>query len=436
MMIDDMTLMEGDDALLERLQQGGPMNFARAYEVMERNGVDGLVVSDALNIFHMTGYWPQIALTRQGQPPTTFAILSRDQRQAPAIVTSQFIYYYTFVDGGPRDRLQSFLYQDAGDAGDERVIDADPGFFASRHLAPDTDVEVRRRLRTDKAIAAEPLHADAGGALVRALKAMGLWTGTIGFDHPVIKSVCDRHDRPGRMIAADNLLRWIRIIKSPLELALMKRGAEGNAAAVDATIATVRAGINYRDLRRQYAIESARRSQRPVFMTIDRVSSELPTGDTVKDGTSLFLDGVGHFQYYHGDYARTVFVGEPNVALRRTASAITDAWTAIREQLRPGLTYRHITAMGLDTLSKMGVADKVGFGPHSVGLMHTDEPSGDDGDFFTKGDLVLEENMVLSVDCPSVETGIGGSIHIEDLMVITADGAEPIHAIGDHVITI
>lgn len=435
-MTDIDSLMAGDDALLEQLQQRGPMNFARAYDVMERFGLDGLVVSDPLNVFHMLGYWPQIATTRLGQPPTTFAILSRDQRQAPGIVTSHFIYYYTFVDGGPREQLQSYLYLDAADAGDERQQAPMPGFFADRGEAPQTEVEQRRQARTNGALAAEPAHADAGGALVRALKAMGLWTGTVGYDHPLIRSIAERHERPGTLVPADNILRFIRIIKSPLEIALMRRGAQGNTAAVGAVIEAVGAGANYRDLRRLFAVEAAKRGNRAVFMTIDRVSSELPTKDAVRDGQTLFLDGVSNFQNYHGDYARTVFVGEPTAAARRLSGAIVEGWQAIREQLRPGLSYRDITALGMETLRKLGVAEQVGFGPHSVGMMHTDEPGAEGGDFFVKDNLILEENMVLSVDCPSLETGIGGSIHIEDLMLITADGAVPIHDIGDHVITV
>ena len=422
--------------LLSAMRGHGPMNMPRAHEIMDRFGVDGIVVGDPLNVFHMLGYWPQIGTTRLGHPPTTFAILSRDTRQAPGIVTSQFIYYYTFADGGPRDRLQSYLFQEAGDAGDALVSATAFGMFADRERAPMSDVETRRRTLTDTALSQQALYADAGGALVTAIKAMGLWNGRIAYDHDVIRAVAERHERPGTLIPADNLLRWIRIIKSPLEIALMRRGARANAAAVDATVAQLRTGASYGDLRRNFAVESARRGNRAVFMTVDRVSSELPTDDAVRDGQTLFLDGVGHFQNYHGDYARTVFVGEPTRAAAQAADAVVKGWEAVREQLRPGLKYSEIVALGHEALRKAGAGNLVGFGPHSVGLMHSDEPGEESGGFYRKADLTLEPNMVLSVDCPLLETGIGGSIHIEDLVLITADGAEPIHDIGNYVLTV
>jgi Xaa-Pro aminopeptidase len=50
--------------------------------------------------------------------------------------------------------------------------------------------------------------------------------------------------------------------------------------------------------------------------------------------------------------------------------------------------------------------------------------------------LVLEEGTVFSVDCPVLESGLGGTIHLEDLMLIRRDGAEPQHTIPESVIVV
>jgi len=44
--------------------------------------------------------------------------------------------------------------------------------------------------------------------------------------------------------------------------------------------------------------------------------------------------------------------------------------------------------------------------------------------------------MVLSIDCPMGATGMGGSSHLEDLMLITDDGAEPINDTGSQTIMV
>jgi len=130
--------------------------------------------------------------------------------------------------------------------------------IADRGVEPQSAVEYRRDALTASALAVEPIQEHAGGALVRALKAMGLWSGKIAFDHAVIREVAERHGCPGMLIPGDNVLRWIRIKKSPLELDLMRRGAGANAAAVNAVVSHLRAGASYSETRRAYAIESAR----------------------------------------------------------------------------------------------------------------------------------------------------------------------------------
>jgi len=49
---------------------------------------------------------------------------------------------------------------------------------------------------------------------------------------------------------------------------------------------------------------------------------------------------------------------------------------------------------------------------------------------------VIEENMILSIDCPLFETGQGGTAHLEDLVLVTATGAVPIHDTGTPTYTV
>ena len=427
-------VMDEDLALAALLRRDGPMNLPRAIEVMQQFDLRGMVLGDPLNVFHALGYFPQIALTKAGQPPTTFALLTRDPDAVPAIVTTRFIYYYTWADAKFERDHPTWLYLEAGDAGDAAQapeIDANP----DRGAAPLSGVEARRRQALNTVPDARRSLRDAGGALVRAMRELGLWSGRIAFDHPVIAAVCERHAHPGVLLPADNMLRAIRIVKSPLEIRLMRRAARANVEAVGAVGRWLRAGASLRDLRRQFELECAARANRPIFLTVDRVSSEL-ADERIVDGQCLFIDGVSHFQHYHGDYARTVFVGEPNAAARRAAQAASFGWNAVREQLKPGLRYSDLVRIGQEAVRKGGFDTHVGFGPHSVGLMHTDEPGEDAQGFYRKADLTLRENMVLSVDCPVMDTGLGGSAHIEDLMLITADGAEAIHEIGSSVMVI
>jgi len=44
--------------------------------------------------------------------------------------------------------------------------------------------------------------------------------------------------------------------------------------------------------------------------------------------------------------------------------------------------------------------------------------------------------MMLSVDLPVRQSGIGGSAHLEDLTLITRDGAVQINDIGDRTVIV
>jgi len=90
--------------------------------------------------------------------------------------------------------------------------------------------------------------------------------------------------------------------------------------------------------------------------------------------------------------------------------------------------------MGRDVLRKMGADFSISFTPHSVGLYHSDHVGSAGSP--PREDIVLQKNMVLSVDCPMGATGMGGSSHLEDLMLITEDGAEPLNDIGSQIVMV
>jgi Xaa-Pro aminopeptidase len=422
-------LRDGDTLLLQKVGRNAPLNLGRAYEVMEQLDLHGLVLGDPLNVFHATGSWPFLGRTRPFYPPTTVAILTRDQRQSPGLVTSKFLYYYTFADGVPEGaQRQVFLYTDGPE---------DPAeFYPDRGEAPLSDVEIKRRDRVAAALARQAVRVGVGNAVVDAMRTMGLWRGRIGFDRPEIQEICAHAEFPGQLVPGNAAMGEIRLIKSPLEIELMRRAAFANIDAIHAAASQIGPGATYRDLRSLFYAEAARRGNMPSMMTVDRVSNELADG-TIRQGQALMIDVVSHFQCYHGDYGRTIFVGDPVSPMKRAITASSLCWSVMREIVKPGRRYSELVAAGAAALKKSGLATKVTFGTHSVGLMHHDQPSQAKYGVLVGNDVVLEENMTLSMECiATADTGVGGSAHYEDILLITRDGAEPIHPVPDPVIQV
>lgn len=397
---------------------------------MEEDGIDALVLGEGINFYHASGHRP--VTTRMGHRPGSFAIVTRNERQPLALVLASFTYYYQLADGLDTDKYPIYLYTgpEPHDASEALPVSV----FPDRSAWPMDAIESRRASLTflaDKKRGAAP---GLGPALSKALTDLGLAKGTLALDLDSIRPLLGESLPGARFVGASSALSRIRPIKSAIEIDLMRQAATMNAAAALAAVKTVRAGATYRDLRNVFAAEAARRGNRSVFLVIDRVSSE-HFDAPFRDGQSFLIDAVSEYQGYHGDYGRTVFLGEPTRPMAVATKAMGRAWDEVRHSLKPGMRFSEVSALGKQTLKKMGANYAVSFTPHSVGLYHTDHVD-QAGVGFGWQDLILEPGMIISVDCPLLEAGVGGSAHLEDLMLITATGSEAINEVGDQVIIV
>jgi Xaa-Pro aminopeptidase len=440
----EKSLLEAHSRGAEMLRHGPLMNMERAYKIMAEEQLDGLIVAMPTNLYHLTGYLDHVAVRHDA--PAAFALLARDERQAPSIVMSQFLYYYSFVDGHYDYPLNPYLFTgwdgkiEAGKSGPDlsgEAPTASPPFvFNDKGEFPQRDLEVYRVHALNGALAKQSASANAEWALIKAVRDMGLHKGRIAVDHPVIAGIYESAGFGASMVDADHAIRRIRTIKSPTEIKLMRIAAQINADAALAAVKQVRAGATHKELRASFFAEASRRGNVPLFLQIDTVTSEIYDTE-LKDGEAFAIDAVSLGFHYFGDYGRTVFVGEPSRSMKRATEAISFGWDAVREALKPGLRYSEIHALGREAMKKGGFDFDVAVAPHSVGLAHSDDPGrGGPGAYWVKGDTMLEENMVISVDMPIRHSGVGGSAHLEDLTLITRDGGVQINDIGDRIIMV
>ncbi len=410
---------------LSFLRENTLMNKDRARYFMEQEGLDALVVSHPANVFYLSNHWPQ--LDRMGFQDSAMAIFSRDPKRPLAVLMHAFLYYYTHSpESAFSDRLV-FPYTQPVDP------DADPGDGEPAAVPARTRVErgivpitARNQRRKEMLAQTEPVAAGPSWALARALRELGLERAVLGIDNPRIAELVAQRGLPATCRGGENTIRRIRLAKTPTEIKLMRMAAQQNVdAAVVAANMTRELGSAAR-LRARFFAEAELRGNRGVFMVVNGTSAEV-IDEPLEDGMAFSIDCVSHCRHYHGDFARTIFVGEPHRHMIKVTNGIATAWSEIREQLRPGMRFADIPPIGKASLKKQGLELNVSFTPHSVGLFHTDHPQPSLLDGRTIEGLVLEENMVLSVDCPPIDAGIGGTAHLEDLMLIKKGGAEPIH---------
>jgi Xaa-Pro aminopeptidase len=384
---------------------------------------------------YLTNFWPQLDL--MGSTGTAIAIFPTDPRRPIALVMQAFVYYYVHApESGSIDRAV-FLYTEPLDPGASTADGAEPAAGPGRtlHVMDPSLMSARDRQRAEVLKRAGPASADVTWALAKALRALGLEHAEIGIDDPDLKATLDARRFEGTVRPAENLLRRTRLVKSDHEIRLMRIAAKNNVEAAMAAARSARELGSTRLLRSRFFAEAAQRGNAGVFMVINTTSSEL-LDEPLVEGSAFAIDCVSTCRFYHGDFARTVFIGEPAPAARRATTAIATAWREIGSQLKAGMTFADVTRIGKDSLRKQGAELNVSFTPHSVGLFHTDHPQPSWLAPRSPQSLVLEENMILSVDCPVLESGIGGTMHLEDLMLIRKGGAEPIHEVPPGVIVV
>jgi Xaa-Pro aminopeptidase len=421
---------------LQFLRKEPLVNADRLRSFMKRDGLDAVIAADPANVFYLSNHYPQ--LDRMGWKGAGIAIFPAAPQRPLTLVMHSFLYYYTHSpewDDWP-DRLV-FPYTQPVDPANPPADGSEPPAAQGRvmRVRDPALMSARDKLRADALKLARPTSADASWALVKALKELGLDKARVGIDDPELQVTLGLRGFAGSTAPAEDTLRWTRLAKSATEIKLMRLAAQSNVDAAVAAARSVREVGTTRGLRARFYSEAASRGNLGVFMVVNGASTEV-VEEPIRDGMAFSIDCVSSCRFYHGDFARTLFVGEPPAAVKRATKAIEIAWGEIRSQLRAGMRFADIPRIGREALKKQGVDLNVSFTPHSVGLFHTDHPQPSLLSPRGPENLVLEEGTILSVDHPVLESGLGGTMHLEDLTLIKRDGSEAIHQVPPPVLMV
>ncbi|WP_439533084.1 M24 family metallopeptidase [Polymorphobacter sp.] len=396
------------------------MDRERAAWLIGRAGLAALVLGAPESVYHASGAWQ--GLSRMGVRDSELVVISADPRVPVRRLSPAFAHYYMVADTGLSAGVEPLLVTGSEAGGNV----AAPALFGLRAAEPMPPREARRR----GAVADKPRFADMASGLAYALGSPG---GRIGYDTAGAAALLAVAAPVATLIPAADLARHLRLVKTAHEIVLLRAACDANVAAALSVAADIARLGTLQAVRGAFFAQSSARGNTPVFMAVDGVVEPMHEAP-LERGRALLIDCVSHRAGYHGDFGRTVFLGEPPTAALSAAQAIAAAWAALAAELRPGLRFSEVRARGAAILSGLdgGAGLNVPFQPHCVGLAHTEQPFADlDGKPL---DIILEPGMVISVDCPLMEAGNWGTLHLEDLTLITADGATPLHDTGQPIL--
>jgi Xaa-Pro aminopeptidase len=258
------------------------------------------------------------------------------------------------------------------------------------------------------------------------LHPFSVYNNPVSPDLAVFRKVAERV--PGiTMEDRTGLIKDMRAVKSPAELALIREAIEATAAGYEAAMRVLGPGVNEGAV--QEAIEGAHRRhglRQPAFNTIvgaglnATILHYMANDGTARAGDLVVIDSGASSGGYAADVTRTLPVdGTFTAEQRRLYSVVLRAQQAAIKAARPGARLCDLDAAARRVIEKAGFGDAYihGIG-HHLGLETHD----------VSADGKLKPGMVITVEpgiyLPDLETGI----RIEDDVLITRSGSRVLTA--------
>jgi Xaa-Pro aminopeptidase len=411
--------------LIEHIQHGEMLvHRERADAIMDKYGLDGLVAALPSNIYYLSSHLGISSM--MGRHYSSYAVLPRNHDAPASLVIHGTMVYHLDYRPTWMPNVETFSWP-IGQGADGRMR-AEPLPSPWAQVVREDSMTDRDRLLMALYARFEGKTAPSpAGALGNALAKAGLSNATLGFDD-LRTPLALGSAFGGRAVDALNIFREIRMVKSEPEIEILRQAAIRNEAALDAAIATMHVGQPLQEVDIGHQKTWGELGGKSLWLIVNQRG--LNSGVIERDEPTK-IDSVGEYMGYKGDVGRTIVVGTPSDEVARRAEANSAALAVLYREIRPGMSYARGAQIVTDVLRQHGFA-RGGGGAHPVGLEHTDQPwpVGDEPDaaYFDEV-MVFEEGTVFTMDMPYHEVGYGTS-HVEDMMVVRADGAEALSS-GD-----
>jgi Xaa-Pro aminopeptidase len=350
-------------------------NIPRLYELMDRDGLDAVVVRSGINFTYLAGYANPGTLAR----------------------------HLDFPDS-PREVL--LLWPRHGE----------PVLVLNGSFAP--------RARRDSWVTAIELYLpyveSPYARMAEVLKGRGLHEARLGFEKSYLSASHWEEVHAllpkARIGDCGPIMTEVRWIKTAGEIELLRRAADILDEAYLEVFPTVRVGDSEREVHSRIVGACIRRGAEWAHGMLNTSRNTVSYGGegdmTFEPGDILRNDYVSYLLGYPGHQSRTVVVGTPTDEQSATYRLMRDIYRAAIEQCRVGARARDIWHFADELFRRHGYEPMIHLAGHGVGpWFHQQEPY-----IIPSSDQQLEAGMVIAME-PHV-----GSWHLQDLIQIAADG--------------
>ncbi|MCW5254128.1 MULTISPECIES: M24 family metallopeptidase [unclassified Streptomyces] len=234
---------------------------------------------------------------------------------------------------------------------------------------------------------------------------------------------------PGaRLLPGDAVLRTLRMVKDEGSIEIMTRAARLTELALAACIEGVRVGESEREAADR--LTEAMRGHG--FGNVDPLVGTgegaarigPPTDRLIREGDYLRLDVKSRYQgLLYTDAGRMAVIGTPTEAQKAAYAAQYTLNRRVMDFIRPGRTCGEVYLYCREQTERLGIRlfnyGHIGIG-HGIGVSGTERPS-----LHARDETVLVPGMVINIE-PDTYGPAGEILHIEDMLLVTEDGVEPL----------
>ncbi len=228
------------------------------------------------------------------------------------------------------------------------------------------------------------------------------------------------------LVPIGELVSKQRLIKTPEEIALIKRAVAITDAAFEAVAARMQPDQTEREVAAALEQEMLERGADglafPVIVAAGAngaFAHHEPDDTPLGEGLPITIDMGAKVQGYAADLTRTVILGEPTEQARQVYRTLMRAVDITEEYLRAGLTGAEVDALARNVITEAGFGEYFGHGlGHGVGVRVHEAPSAAPG-----VEEVVPCGATLTIEPGIYIPGWGGA-RIEDLVIIEDTGVE------------
>ncbi|EEQ12047.1 Peptidase, M24 family [Yersinia mollaretii ATCC 43969] len=377
-----------------------------ARKVMEREGIEALVVTVCDNFYYLTGFASFFMYTFR-HTGAAVAIMFRDATIPSQIIMNEFEAASTHFDM-PNVELKTFPVW----------VDVD-----------DPRNPLNHQNKRERPIG-PPIEA-VFGLVKAALEKAHVMDKTIAIELNAMsnggKSVLDKVAPGLKWVDSTPLFNEIRVIKSPWEIEHLRKSAEITEYGITCAAKKIRVGCTAAELTAAFkaAVMTFPETNFSRFNLIsvgDNFSPKIIADETpAKYGDLIKFDCGVDVAGYGADLARTFVLGEPDPLTQQIYDTIRIGHEHMLSMVAPGVKLKDVFDSTMDVIKKSGLPHyNRGHLGHGDGVFLGLEEAPFVSTLATE---TFRPGMVLSLETPYYGIGIG-AIMLEDMILITNNGFE------------